>query len=182
MDTATMTEAQLEAARTYQRDLLGLLGDDDPAAVQAATPAEIRAIAAAAGAELRRRPAAGEWSVLELVGHIVDAEIVSSTRYRFILAHDRPDLPGYDQDAFADALRHNEAALEELLAPFEALRAANVALWRRTSPDARARVGMHRERGPESYDLTFRMIAGHDRFHMNQARETLAAIRRGDAD
>jgi hypothetical protein len=177
-----MTDAQRDAARAYQRDLLELLGDDDPAAVQAVTPAELRALAAAAGTELRTRPAAGEWSVLELVGHIVDAEIVCSARYRFILAHDRPDLPGYDQDAFADALRHNEAEPDELLAPFEALRAANLALWRRTSPQAKARVGMHRERGPESYDLTFRMISGHDRFHINQARESLAAVRRGDAD
>ena len=89
------------------------------------------------------------------------------------------DLPGYDQDAFADALRHNELEAEELLTPFAALRAANVRLWGRATPEQRARVGLHRERGPESYELTFRMIAGHDRFHLNQARETLAAILAG---
>ena len=36
---------------------------------------------------------------------------------------------------------------------------------------------MHAERGPESSDLTFRMIAGHDRFHVAQARRALDAIR-----
>lgn len=33
------------------------------------------------------------------------------------------------------------------------------------------------ERGPESYELTFRLIAGHDRFHLAQAERTLATIR-----
>jgi len=36
---------------------------------------------------------------------------------------------------------------------------------------------MHAERGPESYDLMFRMLAGHDRFHLNQMRETLRQLR-----
>jgi hypothetical protein len=36
---------------------------------------------------------------------------------------------------------------------------------------------MHSERGPESVDLMFRMLAGHDRFHLNQMRTTLATVR-----
>ena len=54
------------------------------------------------------------------------------------------------------------------------MRAANIELWRRSSGEQRARVGSHAERGPESYDLSFRMIAGHDRFHLRQAREALS--------
>ena len=177
MDATTLTPTQTAEALAYQRSLLDLLGSDDPAAVQAGTPAAMRTLVGDAGSALRTRPAPREWSVLECVGHIWDAEVVSSGRYRFILAQDRPDLPGYDQDAFADALHHNELEAEDLLTPFAALRAANVQLWRRTTAEQRARVGMHRERGPESYELTFRMIAGHDRFHINQAREALAAVR-----
>ncbi|MGQ0670957.1 MAG: transposase [Actinomycetota bacterium] len=33
----------------------------------------------------------------------------------------------------------------------------------------------HAERGPESYELLFRMIAGHDRNHLAQARPALTA-------
>jgi len=40
---------------------------------------------------------------------------------------------------------------------------------------------MHRERGPESYDLTFRLAAGHDRVHLAQARRALTAVRAGAA-
>jgi DinB family protein len=161
----------------YQRLLLGLLGADDPAGVQAATPRALRQLVEEAGPDLRTRPAESEWSVLECIGHIYDAEIVASGRYRWILAHDEPRLIGYDQDRWVDRLDHLDAEPEELLAPFAALRTANLALWGRTKAADRSRVGMHEERGPESYDLTFRLIAGHDRFHVTQGRRTIEAIR-----
>jgi hypothetical protein len=62
-----------------------------------------------------------------------------------------------------------------MLAMFEALRRTNLALWARTPVADRARIGMHSERGPESYELTFKLIAGHDRNHLAQARRALSA-------
>jgi hypothetical protein len=164
-------------AAAYQEQLLGLLADDDPAEVQEKTPGAVRALVEGASAELRMRPARGEWSVLELLGHLHDGEIAMSARYRWTLSQDRPELSGYDQDAWVSGLRHNQDDPEELLAVFSALRAANLALWRRTPAPERARIGMHLERGPESYDLMFRMIAGHDRFHLRQMRATLRQLR-----
>ena len=58
----------------------------------------------------------------------------------------------------------------------EALRRANLALWARSTEQERARVGLHTERGPESFDLTFNLAAGHDRFQLDQARRALAAL------
>jgi hypothetical protein len=162
----------------YQRHLLGLLGDDDPAAVQSGSLAAWRALIEEVADALRERPRPGEWSVLECLGHAVDAEIVVSGRYRWIIAHDEPPLIGYDQDLWVDRLRHGEDDPAELLATLEALRAANLALWRRTNADQRARFGVHAERGSESLDLTFRLIAGHDRFHLAQARRARDAVRR----
>jgi hypothetical protein len=160
----------------YQRFLLSLLGDEDPAEVQSETPDELRALVAEAGDLMRSRPEPREWSVLECAGHIVDAEVVSSGRYRWILAHDEPPLIGYDQDLWAERLRHNEDDPEELLGLFEGLRRANLYLWSRVPVEDRERVGMHAERGPESYELTFRLIAGHDRNHLAQARRTLERV------
>jgi hypothetical protein len=165
-------------AVAYQRHLLGLLGDDDPAEVQSRTPARWRALVTEAGDDLRTRPEAAEWAVLECLGHAVDAEIVYSGRYRWILAHDEPPLIGYDQDLWVEHLHQGPDDPAQLHGVFEVLRAANLALWARSSADERARVGMHAERGPESYDLSFRLIAGHDRFHLDQARRALDAVRR----
>src|SRR5713226_6965953 len=63
------------------------------------------------------------------------------------------------------------------LSVFSALRAANLRLWRRSTAEDRERVAIHSERGPESYGLMFRMLAGHDRFHLHQMRETLRLLR-----
>ncbi|HEY7738097.1 MAG TPA: DinB family protein [Candidatus Limnocylindria bacterium] len=164
-------------AKAYQDLLVGLVGDDDPAEIQAGTPARIRALIAEAGADLRTRPAPAEWSVLHCVAHILDAELVASGRYRWILAHDTPDLVGYDQDLWNNRLHDPVEDPGELLAFFEPMRTANLALWRRTPEADRDRVGIHRERGPESYGLTFILIAGHDRLHLDQAERALAAVR-----
>ena len=174
---ASTSTDSLAAGRAYQRQLLELLGQDDPAEVAQTTPSAVESLLRDAGADLQRRPAAGEWSVLELVGHLVDAEMVMSGRYRWTISQDKPPLAGYDQDLWVARLRHNEAQPEELLAVFSALRAANLRLWRQSTADDRDRVAIHSERGPESYGLMFRMLAGHDRFHLNQMRETLRAVR-----
>ena len=165
----------------YQRHLLGLLGDDDPAVVQHAAPGEWHTMVDLAGPHLHTAPAEGEWSVSGCLAHAFDAEIVMSGRYRWILAHDEPQILGYDQDLWVQRLHAETEAesAERLLELFGALRAANIELWRRSSDEDRARVGMHAERGPESYDLSFRMIAGHDRFHLRQARETLETVTAG---
>jgi hypothetical protein len=167
----------LTEGRAYQQQLLALLGEDDPARVQELTEAAVRSVLADAGPDLRRRPAPAEWSVLELLGHLVDAEMVASGRYRWTISQDRPPLLGYDQDQWVARLHHNDDQPAELLAVFSGLRAANLRLWRKVSADDRQRVAMHSERGPESYDLMFRMLAGHDRFHLDQMRGTLGQLR-----
>ena len=158
----------------YQRELLALLGTSDPLEVMGATPAtfEKRTADLAAGA-IERRPAPREWSVAELLGHLWDAEIAYSFRARAILAQDRPALIGYDQDAWATLAR---PPFGELLAAFGALRAASLALARGT-PEARwGRLGIHEERGPTSFRLTTETIAGHDRAHLLQLEQTVAAV------
>jgi hypothetical protein len=160
----------------YQKSLLDALGDDDPAEAMAETPAILRALLDEAGDDMRTRPAAGEWSVLQLLGHIADAELVVAGRLRWILAHDRPELLPYDQDLWVDTL-HRDDDPDTLLADFESLRQANLDLWQRTPIGERSRVGIHRERGPESFELTFRLLAGHDRVHVAQARRALEAVR-----
>jgi DinB superfamily len=166
----------LTEGRAYQQYLLALLGHDDPAGVQELTEAGVRSVLNDAGPNLRHRPAPTEWSVMELVGHLADAEIVMSGRYRWTLSQPQPPLLGYDQDLWVSRLHHNDDQPDEVLSVFVPLRAANLRLWRGTSADERQRVAMHAERGPESYDLMFRMLAGHDRFHLNQMRETLRQL------
>ncbi|HEY7281705.1 MAG TPA: DinB family protein [Actinomycetota bacterium] len=168
----------VEQPSEYRDLLLGLLGDDDPASVQRATISQLRGLVFGdwLALELRTPPDEGEWSMMQLLGHFADSELVVGTRYRWIVAHDTPALAPYDQDLWVDRLRHQQAGPTELLDLFAALRRANLAMWERIPPEERSRYGVHAERGDESYETTFRIQAGHDRFHLDQARRTVDAV------
>jgi hypothetical protein len=166
------------APDAYRASLLAALGDADPAAVQAGTADALRALVAEAGASLRIRPEPGEWSVLECIGHITDGELVVAARERWILAEDLPEIVGYDQAAWVDRLEHNADDPVLLIELFAALRRSNLDLWARRSAADRERIGRHRERGDESYGLTFRLAAGHDLVHLDQARRALETVAR----
>ena len=109
--------------------------------------AAIRALLAEAGPDVRTPPEPGEWSVLECLGHLADGELVVSGRYRWIIAEDTPAIVGYDQALWVDHLRHRDDDPDELVAQFDALRRANLALWERFGASHGARIGMHSERG-----------------------------------
>jgi DinB superfamily len=158
----------------YQRELLALLGTSDPLEVMEATLATFRRRTAGLAAEVvDRRPAPREWSVAELLGHLWDAEIAYAFRGRAILAQDEPPLIGYDQDAWARLAR---PPFGELVAVFGAIRAANLALARGTPGALWGRQGLHEERGPTSFRLLTETIAGHDRAHLLQLEQTVAAV------
>jgi hypothetical protein len=164
-------------AAEYQQLLLRLLGDRDPGLVQAELVDQVAEVMEDAASLASTRPEPKEWSVLECLGHILDAEIVVSGRYRWILSEDEPPLMGYDQDLWVDRLHHPDDDPKEMLSLLRALRRANLDLWQRTPVGERSRVGMHSERGPESFDLTFRLMAGHGLFHLAQMSRTLAGVR-----
>jgi hypothetical protein len=158
----------------YQQELLALLGGRDPVVVLRSTPPAFREQAGTLPAELLgRRPAPGEWSVAELLGHLWDAEIANSFRARAILAQDTPRLAAYDQDAWAALAK---PPFGELLDAFSALRGANLALIAGTPQERWERYGIHQERGPTSFRLLGETTAGHDRAHLRQLQQTIRAV------
>jgi hypothetical protein len=158
----------------YQRELLALLGGEDPVAVLRSTPQAFRERAGGLSDEqLGRRPAPGEWSVAELLGHLWDAEIANSFRARAILAQDTPQLAAYDQDAWAALAK---PPFGELLDAFTGLRRANLALIAGTPQERWERYGIHQERGPTSFRLLLETTAGHDRAHLRQLGQTIREV------
>jgi hypothetical protein len=171
---ARMSDSEAEA---YRRPVLDALGMDDPLDVQATEVSAWRDLIDRAAGDLRRRPAPNEWSVIECLGHMADSELVTSARYRWALAEDEPPLQGYDQEAWTERLDHSIDDPATLLDLLSALRRANIALWERTPKADRKRAGIHAERGPESFELMFRVQAGHGRVHRLQAERALAQVR-----
>jgi hypothetical protein len=60
---------------------------------------------------------------------------------------------------------------------FTLLRRTNLRLIERASPEDRARVGVHVERGEESLDHLYRLYAGHDLLHLRQIDRIASVVR-----
>ncbi|HEV8650015.1 MAG TPA: DinB family protein [Actinomycetes bacterium] len=175
-----MTEAieipsATEDPKAYVDALLATLGDRDPLDVLAAAPAVVARTVAGLRAEQWTRPLGpGEWSAEQVLGHLFDVDLVYGFRWRLTLTEDRPSYPGYDEKRFAGLPKPRA---DELLATWERLRAANLALLAGVPRSAWERLGVHGEQGEERFDLTVAKVAGHDLAHLNQLQRTVESAR-----
>ena len=91
-----------ETACAYVSALIELLGDRDPMQVMAATPKLLReAVSELSDEALRSPEGENKWSVVQVVQHLADSELVYGYRMRLIVAEDAPDIPGYNNKAWA---------------------------------------------------------------------------------
>jgi hypothetical protein len=162
------------SAQAYIDGTLALLGDSDPLTVLREGPSAFEELMNGSSPEDLRRPEApGKWSAAALAQHMADSETTWAYRLRMVLAHDRPTLAGYDQDAWAERLRYMDADPAEALTRFGVVRRANLALLESLAPQEWDRVSVHSERGEESVEHMTRLYAGHDLVHRRQMARIL---------
>jgi hypothetical protein len=167
----------VEHARAYTRAVLELVAGVDPLGVLRDSPAAVRrAVAGLSEEQIGRPEAPGKWSMRHVIRHLADSELVWGYRLRMVLAHERPPLTGYDQDAWADRLSYGDADVEQAMADFEVLRRSNLWLLERASAEDLRRVGVHVERGEESVEHMIRLYAGHDVLHLRQLDRIRSAV------
>jgi hypothetical protein len=116
----------------------------------------------------RRRPADGEWSILEVVAHVGDTDERALGRVRRMLTEDEPHIPGYDQEALAFDGCYNEKDPAEALDRFEAIRGEHIAVLEGLDEAGWRRTGIHSEQGPMDVQLYEAHVAGEDVDHLAQ--------------
>lgn len=163
-------------ASTYVRALLDLLGPRDPLGVMAELlPWLDQRLRGLPESSLRRPESAGKWSVIQVIQHLADSDLVAGYRIKMVLSEDRPRLQGYDQDRWASEFHYQQTPLTLALSQLTALRASNLHFWNQLTPQQLERVGIHAERGPESAGHILRLMAGHDLVHRRQIDRILSS-------
>ncbi len=166
----------------YVAMLRDALGSRDPLEVLESTPAAVGRAVIGLSVEQEATPEApGKWSVRQVVQHLADSELVGGFRFRMVLAHEAPELPGYDQDLWAERLGYRDADIPTTLNDFAVLRRANLRLLHRASPEDLRRVMRHRERGDEPLGQMIWMYAGHDLVHLAQIDRIRRAVGAAEA-
>jgi len=163
-----------ETVQEYIQRIQGKIAGKDPIRTQSETAKRLGGLLKrGTPAKLKKRPAPDKWSVVEILAHLADVEMVTGWRLRSILAAPGTPIQAFDQDAWAAAGQYAKRDPRKSLEQFRVLREANLALLKLLSPEQRKLFGMHAERGEESIERLTQMIAGHDINHLEQIESIL---------
>jgi hypothetical protein len=127
-------------------------------------------------ADLRRRPAEGEWCLKEVAAHLRDAEAMYRSQLELIAHNREPELPYEPVDVLPYERDYVSEPLSELLYQWEASREDTVWLLRMLDEDDWERRGLHPHRGVITIFDIAREMHEHDLEHLWQARKLRALI------
>jgi uncharacterized damage-inducible protein DinB len=106
-----------------------------------------------------------EWSIKELMSHLIDGERVFSYRLLRISRGDETPLPGFEQEPYVRESGADNLPLKDLLQEFEFLRRADILAIRNMSTEATLRRGTVSDAVISARALIYIMV-GHVEHHM----------------
>ncbi|MBI5963351.1 MAG: DinB family protein [Chloroflexi bacterium] len=142
--------------------------------VIAALPQQIEDIKSALGhltdEQARFKFGPGEWSIKEVIGHLIDVERVFSYRLLRISRNDQTPLPGFEQNDYVREAGFDNSLLSDLLSELELLRRANILAIKNLSDESVSRLGTASGVTVSARALIF-MLVGHVEHHMASLHE-----------
>jgi FMN phosphatase YigB (HAD superfamily) len=147
-------------------------------AVLRSTPPALQTLTASCPmSEWRLHPLHGEWSLLEIMAHLrdVDAE-VNLPRFELMSSHVNPLIPGVDSDRLAVERRYNEQDGSSVFKHFCQSRSRLLQILEGYSESDWQQPLRHSFFGPTTRMELAKFIVTHDRTHLQQIAQTIAAL------
>jgi DinB family protein len=143
------------------------LGNRDPLEALSDTPERIRAVVERwTDADFERSYATGKWSIRKVLIHLAQTELALPSRVRFALSQHGYIAQPFSQDDWLPV--DDGADARTALDAYTTLRRFNVSMFRRLSPEQRARTFTHPEYGTLTVWWVANQLAGHDIHHLKQ--------------
>lgn len=114
------------------------------------------------------------WTLKQVVGHLIDAERIFSTRALRIAVADKTPNPSMDQDIYVDNLNYEDVTMRDLLLEFEHLRRSNILMASRMTSENLAESGTASD-FPITANANFYILGGHVAYHLEIMRNRLGA-------
>jgi uncharacterized damage-inducible protein DinB len=113
------------------------------------------------------------WSVVEVLCHLRDAEEFFLKRMQAMRDQDNPVIIGYDQEALARDRNYKAADLQKALAGFITFRQQVIGEFSKLTPEQWQRTGQHNEMGQITIFAQAIHHASHDAIHCAQIARQL---------
>lgn len=120
--------------------------------------------------KLHYRYAEGKWTPKDILLHIIDTERVFSYRALCFARDNAADLPGFDENMFAENADANNRELEDLLSEYATVRNATVALFKSFNDTVLKKMGKGNNNLMSVRAAGF-IICGHEIHHCNIIKE-----------
>jgi uncharacterized damage-inducible protein DinB len=150
---------------------IGLLPDDERVLEHLRHNADVmkKLIAPLSEPQLTASFAEGEWSIKEILVHIIDDERIYSYRALRFARGDTTELPGFDQETYVAASNANARSMDSILEEYAAVRSATITLFQNLDEAAYTRAGI-----ANGHTMSVRAavyhIAGHELHHLTSIR------------
>lgn len=154
----------------YYGKYIRLVGDDAMATLRASSASTARLLSGVAEPQAMFRYAPDKWCVKEVLGHVVDVERVFTYRALSVARGDATPLPGFDENAWLPVARFDRRTLHDIVAEYQSVRAATLALFASFDDGALQRRGTASGH-PVSVRSLAHMTAGHELHHVALLRE-----------
>ena len=118
--------------------------------------------------ELRYKPAPEKWSIHQILIHVTDSEISSTSRLKKVLAEDEPILISFDQDAWANNLGYDLLDREQHLLLFKLLRSSMQPILDHLTSEQSKRVGVYVDQVRFTFKQLLEFRVQHVRDHLDQ--------------
>ncbi|HET8846992.1 MAG TPA: DinB family protein [Ktedonobacteraceae bacterium] len=120
--------------------------------------------------KLISRCAEGEWTIKEILVHVIDTERIFAYRALRFARNDTTPLAGYDQVDYASYSGANERSIEDILEEFTFVRQATLALFNSFGEEVFTRSGPANQHNISVRSLLYQM-AGHELHHVASIKE-----------
>ncbi|RUS45861.1 DinB family protein [Cohnella sp. AR92] len=118
--------------------------------------------------ELHYKPAPDKWSIHQILIHVTDSEISSTSRLKKVLAEDEPTLNSFDQEAWAKNLGYDLLDREQYLLLFKLLRSSMQTILDNLTSEQSERVGVYADQGRFTFKQLLEYRVDHVRGHLAQ--------------
>lgn len=123
------------------------------------------------------KPSEKQWSIVEIIIHLSDAECNSNVRFRKAIAESGSSVDLYDHDAWALHLDYQHRDMVTALALIKLLRINNYRLLTSLKEEVWSNYVIHPQHGKVTVDDLLRIYAEHLHIHIKQIRRNFESYK-----